>query len=97
MKSLYVQPTTYVSSGSGVKLDAALRHGDVGSPFGRFSVDTSSIAISIFGPDSGFMVVPFLVLEFTTVWALGQIFSVLKVQRSHRAPIGRQMTYYFEY
>ncbi len=90
------RPTTYVSSGSGVKLDAALRQGDVGSPFGRFSVDTS-MEISIFGPDSGFMVVAFLVLEFTTVWALGQIFSVLKVQRSHRGPTGRQMTCYFEY
>ena len=44
------------------------------------------MAISIFGP------VAFLVLDFMTVWALGQIFSVLNVQRSHRGPTGRQMT-----
>jgi len=33
--------------------------------------DSAPMAISIFGPDSGFMVVAFLVLDFTTVWALG--------------------------
>ena len=50
------------------------------------------MAISIFGPDSGCMAVAFLVLDLRTVWALEQIFSVLKVQRSHLGPTGRQMT-----
>ena len=54
------------SSGSGVRLDATLRRDDVGSPFGRFNVDTSSMAISIFEPDSGLLLVA-LILDFTTV------------------------------
>jgi len=38
------------------------------------------------------MVVAFLLLDLRTVSALGQIFSVLNIQRSHRGPTGRQMT-----
>lgn len=49
------------------KPNPAFRHGDVDSHFGRFGVDTSSIALSSFGPDSGFMVAAFLVFDFTTV------------------------------
>ena len=77
---------------SGVRLDAALRHGDFGSPFGRFSVVLSSMATSIFGPDSAWMVVAFLALDLRTVWALGLLISELNVQRSYRGPTGRQMT-----
>jgi len=50
------------------------------------------MAISIFGPDSAWMVVAFLVLDLRTVWALGQLISELNVQRSYRGPTGRQMT-----
>jgi hypothetical protein len=72
------------SSGSGVKPNAAFRHSDVDSPFGRFGVDTSSIALSIFGPDSGFMV-------YDGVSARANIFSV---QGSHRRPTKNKTTCY---
>ena len=55
----------YTSSGSGVRLDDALRHGDAGSS-DSFSADVSSMAISIFGPDTTSFTV-FLVLDFPTV------------------------------
>lgn len=59
---------TYTSSGSGVRLDDALGQGDAGS-FDSFSVEASSMAISIFGPDFGSITVAivFFVLDFTTV------------------------------
>ncbi|SRR6266702_564278 len=59
--------TTYPLSGSGVRLDTALRQGDAGSSFGRASTAVSSMAISILGPDSGFTDVVFRTFDFATV------------------------------
>ena len=64
---LYAPLTTLMSSASGTELDVAHRHGNVSPPFGRSSVNTFCMAISIFEPDSGFIVVAFLVLDFATV------------------------------
>ena len=63
---LYLQ-TTYSLSGSGVRLDTALKLGDAGSSLVTTSVAVSSIAISILGPDSGFTTVVFRVFDFATV------------------------------
>lgn len=63
--SPYREYTAYTSSGSGVRLDDALGQGDA-SFFDSFSVEVSSMAISIFGPDFTVAIV-FFVLDFTTV------------------------------
>lgn len=66
--SLSREYTAYTSSGSGVRLDDVLGQGDTDS-FDSFSMDASSMAISIFGPDfcSFTVAIAFFVLDFTTV------------------------------
>lgn len=58
--------TTYPLSGSGVRLDTALRQGEAGSSFGRTSGAVSK-AISILGPDSVLTAVVFRTFDFATV------------------------------
>ena len=59
--------TTYSLSGSGVRLDTALKQGDAGSSLATVSAAVSSIAISILGPDSRFPAVVFRVFDFATI------------------------------